>query len=120
MLSAEFATSFAQEWISAWNAHDLPRILSHYEDDFEMSSPLIRTLVKEGSCTLKGKEAVGAYWSLALTRMPTVHFTLEQVLVGANSLTLVYQGARGTSAEVFYFDRGERVSRAFAHYALND
>ena len=30
---------FAAEWIEAWNAHDLERILAHYADDFEMASP---------------------------------------------------------------------------------
>src|ERR1700723_3107179 len=38
MMTSELALRFA-EWIAAWNAHDLPRILSHYADDFEMSSP---------------------------------------------------------------------------------
>jgi ketosteroid isomerase-like protein len=32
-VTREFADPFAEEWIAAWNAHDLPRILSHYEDD---------------------------------------------------------------------------------------
>ena len=31
------ANEFAAEWIEAWNAHDLDRILSHYTDDFEMN-----------------------------------------------------------------------------------
>lgn len=35
------ANEFAAEWIEAWNAHDIDRILSHYTDDFEMNSPLI-------------------------------------------------------------------------------
>lgn len=41
MLIKDFADHFAIEWIASWNAHDLPRILSHYADDFEMSSPYI-------------------------------------------------------------------------------
>ena len=44
MLSREFAESFAAEWIEAWNSHDLDRILSHYTDDFVMSSPRIVVL----------------------------------------------------------------------------
>lgn len=116
MLTPEFADAFAAEWIEAWNHHDLPRILSHYEDDFEMSSPNIPRLTNEPSGTLKGKEAVGAYWQRALERTPTLHFTLEHVLLGINSITLIYQGARGISAEVFHFDRDGRVSRAYAHY----
>lgn len=40
-ISREFAERFADEWIAAWNARDLPRVLSRYEDDFEMASPLV-------------------------------------------------------------------------------
>ena len=40
-LTREFAHQFAEDWIAVWNSHDLEAILSHYTDDFEMSSPLI-------------------------------------------------------------------------------
>ncbi len=40
-ITPERAESFAAEWIAAWNARDLLRVLSHYTDDFEMSSPFI-------------------------------------------------------------------------------
>lgn len=40
-MSKDFAQRFAAEWIDAWNAHDLERVLSHYDDAFVMSSPLI-------------------------------------------------------------------------------
>jgi len=33
-----FAERFAAGWIGSWNAHDLGRVLSHYANDFEMSS----------------------------------------------------------------------------------
>ena len=55
-----FAERFAKEWIAAWNSHDLERILAHYEDDFEMSSPIITTLIGERSGKFRGKVAVGA------------------------------------------------------------
>lgn len=62
MLTYEKAREFAHEWIAAWNAHDLERVLAHDTDDFEMSSPLIATFADEPSGTLTGKAAVGAYW----------------------------------------------------------
>ena len=34
----------ATEWISAWNARDLERVLKLYTDDAEMTSPYIVTL----------------------------------------------------------------------------
>ena len=38
MIDPEWALAFAADWIESWNAHDMNRILSHYTDDFEMSS----------------------------------------------------------------------------------
>ena len=32
-MTREEALGFAREWVAAWNAHDLGRILSHYADD---------------------------------------------------------------------------------------
>ena len=112
-----FAERFAADWIESWNAHDLGRILSHYADDFEMSSPFIIQIAGEPSGTLKGKEAVGAYWSKALSLIPDLRFELVTTLIGVNSITLYYKGARGLSAEVFHFGPDQKVSRAYAHYA---
>lgn len=117
MLERKFAEQFAAEWIAAWNSHELPRILSHYSEDFEMSSPVIAQIAGEPSGRLKGKSAVGAYWAQALQRMPQLHFDLHSVLVGADSLTLYYKGHRGMSAEVLFFDTEGKVFRAAAHYA---
>ena len=117
MLSREFADHFAADWIDSWNAHDLDRILSHYTDDFEMSSPYIAQIGNESSGVLKGKAAVGAYWKRALERTPTLHFELTSTLVGANSLVLYYRGARGMVAEVFFFDAAGKVTKACANYA---
>jgi hypothetical protein len=118
-MDKEFAERFAVDWIGSWNAHDLDRVLSHYADDFEMSSPFIIQLASESSGTLKGKAAVGAYWRKALELIPDLHFDLISVLVGVTSITLYYKGARGRlAAEVFHFTAGQKVSRAFAHYAF--
>ena len=112
-----FAEQFAAEWIDSWNSHDLARVLSHYADDFEMSSPVIRHLAGEPSGMLRGKAAVGAYWKKALELIPDLHFELISVLAGVTSITLYYKGAQGRlAAEVFCFDAEQRVTKAFAHY----
>lgn len=117
-MERSFADRFAADWISAWNAHDLERVLSHYADDFEMSSPLIVRIAGEPSGTLRGKATVRAYWSKALELLPDLRFELISVLVGARSITLYYQGVRNRRvAEVFHFGPDEKVTSAFAHYA---
>ena len=112
-----FAKHFAADWIESWNAHDLRRVLSHYADDFEMSSPVIIQVAAASSGTLRGKAAVGAYWAKALELIPDLHFELISLLIGVTSITLYYKGARGRlAAEVFHFDASRQVAKAFAHY----
>jgi SnoaL-like domain len=114
-----FAEHFAADWIESWNAHDLNRVLSHYTDDFEMSSPVIIQVAGEPSGRLCGKASVGAYWSKALQLIPDLHFELVSVLVGVGSVTIYYKGAGGRlAAEVFFFDANQKVSRAVAHYGV--
>ena len=83
-----FAECFANEWIAAWNSHDLDRILTHYEDDFEMSSPIIPVLVGEPSGKLRGKAAIAAYWAKALQTIPNLRFELVAALAGVDSVTV--------------------------------
>ncbi len=115
-MDKKFADEFATDWVESWNAHNLPRILSHYADDFEMSSPVISKIADEPSGTLKGKEKIGNYWAKALQLTPELHFNLLATLVGVNSITLYYEGARGLSAEVFHFNQDGKVFKAYAHY----
>jgi hypothetical protein len=118
MIDKRFAEQFASDWIDSWNSHDLDRILSHYSDQFEMSSPVIIQVAGEPSGTLKGKNAVGAYWAKALQLIPDLRFELLSILIGVNSITLYYKGARGRlAAEVFHFGPDKKVVRAYAHYA---
>jgi hypothetical protein len=116
-MDSKFATDFAAEWIAAWNAHDLSRILSHYTEDFEMSSPRIVQIADEPSGRLAGKAAVGAYWAAALARIADLHFELLAVMHGIDSVVLYYRGAgRQLAAEVFYFNSAGLVNRACANY----
>lgn len=112
-----FAEHFANDWIDSWNSHDLQRILSHYADDFKMTSPVIIQIANKPSGTLQGKAEVEAYWAKALQLIPDLHFELISTLVGVNSITLYYKGAKGRlAAEVFHFGPDQKVVKAFAHY----
>ncbi len=117
MLKRDFALRFAYEWIGAWNRHDLDAVLSHYAEDFQMSSPYIAEFANVASGTLKGKAAVRAYWAAALKKLPELRFELVDTLAGADSIVLYYRGARGMAAEIFHFGPDGKVDRAAAHYA---
>ena len=116
MLTRDTAQHFADDWISAWNSHDLARILAHYSDDFTMSSPRIADLTDEAGGVLHGKTAVADYWRVALAKAPELHFTLIDVFLGADSVAVHYHGIRGPVVEVFFFGADGLVQRAAAHY----
>ncbi len=116
VITREEAGHFANEWIAAWNSHDLARILAHYSDDFTMASPGIATVAKEPSGVLAGKQAVEAYWQKALALVPNLHFKLQATFVGADSVAIHYEGVRGPVIEVFFFNEVGLVCRSAAHY----
>jgi ketosteroid isomerase-like protein len=121
MIERQWALTFARDWIEAWNSHDLERILSHYAEDFEITSPLIIERMGEPSGILKGKGAVRPYWSQGLAAQPPLRFELLEVFVGVESITIYYRSiGRRVVAEVLQFNASGAVVRAAAHHALTD
>lgn len=118
MVTTELAARFAEDWIAAWNSHDLARILAHYTDDFEMASPRIAEIAGEPSGVLRGKASVGRYWETALKKIPDLRFELTGVYVGPRSVATHYRNQAGRAViEVFELGDEHRASRAAAHYA---
>lgn len=117
MITRSWAEHFGKDWVDSWNAHDLDRVLAHYSDDFEMSSPFIAAFTGEPSGTLKGKVQVAAYWRTAFQRFPDLRFELIQVFVCVNSITIYYRSVLGKLAtEVLFFNSDGKAHKAFAHY----
>jgi len=108
MIERGWAEEFVREWIEGWNAHDLERVLAHYADDFEMTSPLIVQRLGIADGKLKGKEAVRRYWSQGLASMPDLHFNLIDVIVGVNSVAIVYESQTMSRTVVEYIQFDER------------
>lgn len=122
VLDRDFADRFAEEWIASWNSHELERVLSHYTDDFQMSSPRIAALGFSETGTLQGKEAMRAYWGPSLGEDSRVNMDHIATYLGANSITISYRSVASgrMAAEVLLFDDDGRVYESFAHYYQPD
>ena len=120
MIDQKFAHEFAEECVRSWKAHDLDAVLSHYSDDFEMTSPFISSVTGGSSNTLNGKDAVGEYWSVALSKFTDLRFEISDVLVSQDSLVIYYRsalsGGHRMAAELFIFDDQGLVTKSIAHY----
>lgn len=117
-LTNSTARAFALEWVAAWNAHDIERVLSHYAEDVAFHSPFIAIFADEASGHLLGKAALRTYWAAALEKLPDLRFELLDVLLGAGSLTVYYRGHREMVAETFIFSEDGKVQRATACYSV--
>ncbi|MDY6856118.1 MAG: nuclear transport factor 2 family protein [Thermodesulfobacteriota bacterium] len=109
--------NFADEWIQSWNSHDLDRILSHYSDDFEITTPMIKIALGIETGTLKGKEKIRNYWEAAFKKVPDLNFELKEVTEGVRSIAIYYKSVLGKiSIEVMFFNKEGKVNKVIAHY----
>jgi hypothetical protein len=118
ILTPEAATRFAAEWIEAWNARDLDRILKHYAREVVFTSPLVSQFLSCNQSTLRGLAALRIYFTRALNAYPDLQFTLRRVYLGARSLALEYQSvSHRLAAEMMEFNDAGLIVSVSAHYS---
>lgn len=117
MISKEDARALAEQWVDAWNRHDLDAVLDHYADDVVFDSPLIQRIIDEPSGTLRGTGALREYFRRGLSTYPDLTFRLRDVLCGVSSVTLYYESVNGMMAsEMMILNAVGRIVRVSAHY----
>ncbi|MGO4713307.1 nuclear transport factor 2 family protein [Bradyrhizobium sp. 2TAF24] len=87
--------ALGRDWVAAWNAGDLERVLKLYADDCEMSSTVAIRLGAAPDGIVRGKEALRRYWAHALAMITGLHFTLIDTFVSPDSLVVFYANERG-------------------------
>ena len=116
-MTKEEAERFALDWIAAWNAHDIEKIMEHYDDAIELTSPVAAQLLGKADGRVCGKASLEAYFQRGLQAYPELQFGLEDVLWGMQSVVLYYRNQRGTlSAEFMEFSASGKVKRVVANY----
>ncbi len=117
-MTKEEAQNLANHWVEAWNAHDLDAIMSHYEDTIELTSPAAAQLLGTPDGKVIGKQNLRAYFQRGLEAYPELHFHLEDVLSGLNSVVLYYTNQKGThTAEFMELSAAGKVVRVVANYS---
>ena len=114
---------FAAAWIAAWNSNDLDALMAHYSADVTFTSPRAEDVT--GSTIVRGRDDLRAYWSVAIQRAGSRHFTLDRVLWDAerSELVIVYvnevDGNRLRACEIFHFGADGLVTAAEAFYGAS-
>ena len=116
MNTVDFASQ-APDWIAAWNAHDLERIMAHYADDVELISPIVIRLTGRSNGSVRGKTALRDYFARGLQAYPALRFDFVRLYGGIRSCVLEYHSINGLrTAELMEFDECGKVRRVLAHY----
>lgn len=110
--------NLANDWVAAWNAHDLDLIMSHYADAVELTSPVAAQLLEPTGGKVVGKANLRAYFQRGLEAYPELRFHLEDLLCGVNSVVLYYTNQKGTrTGEFMELSAIGKVVRVVAHYS---
>jgi predicted ester cyclase len=116
-MTKDAARELANDWVAAWNAHDLDLIMTHYEDAIELTSPAAAQLLGTPDGRVVGKPNLRAYFQRGLEAYPELRFQLEDVLWGINSVVLYYTNQKGSrTAEFMELSANGKVARVVANY----
>ena len=117
-MTRDDAWKLANNWVAAWNARDLDSIMTHYEDAIELTSPVAAQFLGTSDGKVAGKANLRAYFQRGLEAYPELHFRLEDVLWGINSVVLLYTNQKGTrTAEFTELSSTGKVARVVANYS---
>ena len=109
--------TYAEQWVRAWNAHDVEAVLAHFRDDVLFTSPVAARVLPESSGVVRGKDALRHYWTTALKSLPDLQFEVVGVYHGQSTLVINYRNHRGELVnEVLTFDDEGLVAEGHGTY----
>ena len=114
------ARAFAEQWISDWNRKDVEAVLSHFSEGVVFTSSRAKAIL--GSPRVEGKSQLKEYWTMAISRIQTIRFTLSYVIREADRMAIVYiaeiDGKRMRAVEFLAFGEDGRVREGEAMYGV--
>ena len=119
MTTESEATGFARQWVAAWNSHDLDAIMSHYDVNVVLISPVAAKILDDPAGAVEGNAALRNYFKRGLEMYPNLHFELLDVMYGLSSIVVCYKNQKGTrTAEFMEFGKNGKIIRVVANYSV--
>lgn len=121
MIDRDKAWKFAEEWLEAWNKHDVELIMKHYADSIEFCSPVVQKVLGDPKGVVSGIDNLRAYFTRQLQKFSTLKFQLLDVFASPQSIVLYYKINRGLlAAEVMILNDEMKATKVYANYDKND
>ncbi len=80
----------AQNWLDAFNDHNLDQLLSLYDDNAIHFSPKLKEMKPETNGLIKGRHALNAWWADAFERLATLHYKKVNIISNAEYAFIEY------------------------------
>ena len=80
----------AQRWFEAFNAHDLEKLLSLYDEDAEHFSPKLKIRHPETNGLIKGKQELCNWWKDSFERLPTLNYEVKKLIADTEQVFMEY------------------------------
>ena len=89
-MSQEKNLSIAHLWFDAFNAHNLDKLLSLYDDEAQHFSPKLKIRQPETNGLVVGKEALRNWWHDAFDRLPSLHYRVTSLTANSDRVFMEY------------------------------
>ena len=80
----------ATTWLDAFNARNLEKLLSLYDDLAQHYSPKLKQRMPHTQGLIKGKEALRTWWQDAFDRLPSLHYELVRLTADNEQVFIEY------------------------------
>ena len=80
----------AKRWLQAFNAYDVPGLVTLYAEDATHTSPKIRALHPESGGKLRGHASLKAWWADANRRLPGLRYELTGLTANEDRVFIEY------------------------------
>lgn len=89
-MTPEKLQSIAFKWFETFNAKELEKLLSLYDDDAIHYSPKLKMYKPESDGFVTGKEALRAWWQDAFERLPSLNYKVKSLTANSDRVFMEY------------------------------
>ncbi|MFP9097894.1 nuclear transport factor 2 family protein [Flavobacterium sp. RHBU_24] len=89
-MAADVTRRIALEWMDAFNAKDLNRLVGLYAEDATHFSPKLKAAQPETNGLITGHAALGDWWQGAYNRLPTLFYKMQTITADADRVFIEY------------------------------
>lgn len=82
--------SIAQQWIDAFNKHEVDTLLSLYDDNARHYSPRVEEERPETEGWLEGKDQLREWWQRNFDELPSLRYKLCDSLKSRDCVVMIY------------------------------